>query len=54
MLFFFFFLALLEIVLHIQVLDKMFYRAKSMGAAQNTAFVREICWITAFTTEYQC
>lgn len=32
-----FFLPLLEIVLHIQVLDKMFYRAKSMGAAQNTA-----------------
>lgn len=42
------FFSLLDIVLHIQVLDKMSYRA-----AQNTAFVKEICWITAFTAEYQ-
>lgn len=38
--FYFFFFA--RIGLHIQVLDKMFYRAEPMGAAQNTVFVREI------------
>lgn len=40
-----------EIVLHIQVLDRMFYRAEQMGTAQNTVFVRKIWWITAFKTE---
>lgn len=31
-----FFSPVLEIGLHIQVFDKMFYRAEPMGAAQNT------------------
>lgn len=41
----------METVLHIQVLGKLFYRAELMGAAQNTVFVREIWWITAFKAE---
>lgn len=41
------------IVLHIQVLDKIFYRAKPMGAAQNTVFAWEILWIIAFKAEDQ-
>lgn len=41
----------METVLHIQVSGKLFYRAELMGAAQNTVFVREIWWITAFKAE---
>lgn len=43
----------METVWHIQVLGKLFYRAKPMGAAQNTVFGREVWWITAFKAEDQ-
>lgn len=37
-----------EIVLHIQVLDGMFYRAETMLPPQSTVFVMEIRWIIVF------
>lgn len=48
----------METVLHIQVLGKLFYRARPMGAAQNTVFGRKqsgglVWWITAFKAEDQ-
>lgn len=38
----------IEIVLHILVLDRMFYGAKPVLAIQSTVFVMEIGWITVF------
>lgn len=37
-----------EIVLHIQVLDGVFYRAEPTLAPKSTVFVMEIRWIIVF------
>lgn len=37
-----------EIVLHIQVWDRMFYGAEPVLALQSTVFVMEIRWIIVF------
>lgn len=38
----------IEMVLHIQVLDRMFYGADPVLALQSTVFVTKIRWIIVF------
>lgn len=42
-----------EIVLHIQVSDRMFYGAEPVLALQSTVFVMEIRWIIVFKVQDQ-
>lgn len=42
-----------EIVLHIQVLDRMFYGAEPVLALQSIVFVMEIRWIIVFKVSDQ-